>query len=193
MFPGIMLSPSNHHNSINPLGIIPTYRIDLDLPPGKRYIQMAQDMGCTMKRLTTLFDQILTRLIPCFLSPLRWSIKCSAPWLFKRLHSDTETEELKGIAQHSGVPLYLLIILNVFLDSALGCTSGGVLVKPDKEGSGNNEERMMHFRTLDWNMPELQELLVEFEFVRSRSTDPKRVVARTITYAGFTGCLTGVK
>jgi hypothetical protein len=83
----------------------------------------------------------------------------------------------------------------------MGCTSGGVLTKPDKrkevESNPLDEEeqapRMMHFRTLDWGMDELRDVLVVLEFVKSKSETPKKVIARTVTYAGFVGVLTGVR
>lgn len=106
-------------------------------------------------------------------------------------------KELKGIAKASGVALYILIALNVLLDSLLGCTSGGVMTSLDKTGGkrapGPAEERMLHFRTLDWGMDPLRSVLVQLEFVRSKSADPEKVIGRTVTYAGFVGALTGVR
>ena len=105
------------------------------------------------------------------------------PWFITRLCSEEETEELRGISVACGVPLGLLVVLNVFLDGMLGCTSGGVRVGG----------KMMHFRTLDWDMPQLMDVLVVLEFVRSKSETPEKVVARSVAYAGFVGCLTGVR
>lgn len=60
--------------------------------------------------------------------------------------------------------------------------------------SGENKTmRMMHLRTLDWGMDELRDLIVVLEFVRSKGEDPDKVIGRCITYAGFTGILTGVR
>ena len=108
--------------------------------------------------------------------------------------SSEETEEIKGISETSGVDLFIVIALNVLLDSLLGCTSGGVLVRGKKGRKGEGEEsKMMHFRTLDWGMDGLRNLLVTLEFVRSKSSEPEKVIARSITYAGFVGVLTGVR
>lgn len=115
------------------------------------------------------------------------------------MYSSEETAELKGISRTSGVSLYTLVALNVLLDSLLGCTSGGVLVKGGKkrmrggQGRGQENDRMMHFRTLDWEMEGLRSVIVVLEFVRSGSEAPEEVIARTITYAGFVGVLTGVR
>jgi hypothetical protein len=52
---------------------------------------------------------------------------------------------------------------------------------------------MMHFRTLDWGMDGLRSVLVVLEFVKRDSSEPEKVIARTVTYAGFVGILTGVR
>lgn len=85
----------------------------------------------------------------------------------------------------------------------LGCTSGGALVQPGERPRRSKKRsstlplhlrnRMMHFRTLDWDMDSLRPVLVVLEFVRTQSPTPDRVVARSITYAGFVGCVTGVR
>ncbi len=114
-------------------------------------------------------------------------------WLLLwRVHSKEETEELKGISRASGVDLYFLIALNVLLDSLLGCTSGGVMTSLGKKKE-DGEKRMLHFRTLDWGMDALRDVIVVLEFVRSEDKDPEKVVGRSITYVGFVGMLTGVR
>jgi hypothetical protein len=42
-------------------------------------------------------------------------------------------------------------------------------------------------------MDSLRSVLVVLEFVRSKSEEPEKVIARTVTYAGFVGVLTGVR
>jgi len=174
---------------------IPTYRIDLSLPPEQRYFQVATDFGPKMRHITPLFDEVLSTIIPW--RQLRQWIEFLASIFLRRVYSSEETKELKGIAKASGVALYILIALNVLLDSLLGCTSGGVMTSLDRKGGkrapGPAEERMLHFRTLDWGMDPLRGVLVQLEFVRSKSEDPEKVIARTVTYAGFVGALTGVR
>lgn len=149
-----------------------------------------------MRDLVPLFDRILSWSIP-FSYPRRF-IKFLASIFLRRVFSDEETEEMKGIAKMAGVDMFIVVALNVLLDSLLGCTSGGVLVRGKKRKGKNGEEesqvpKMMHFRTLDWGMDGLKNLLVTLEFVRSKSSEPERVIARSITYAGFVGVLTGVR
>jgi hypothetical protein len=105
--------------------------------------------------------------------------------LLRHLHSDEQTEELRGISKACGIPMYLLVAYNVFLDLLMGCTSGGVMVQePDIEAT------MMHFRTLDWSMPLLRQAIVQFDFVERTGGE---VIARTVGYVGFVGVLTGVR
>jgi hypothetical protein len=178
---------------------IPIYRIDLSLPPSERYTQLATDFAPKMKDVTPLFDEVLATVIPW--AWLRRLLKWLSNLVLRRVYSSEETQELKGIAKASGVDLYFLVALNVLLDSLMGCTSGGVLTKPEKrrevESNPWDEEerrpRMMHFRTLDWGMDELRSVLVILEFLKSKSETPEKVIARTITYAGFVGVLTGVR
>jgi hypothetical protein len=149
---------------------------------------MATDLAPKMLAIIPLFDQILSTII--FWRPLRPFVEFVASILLRRVSSYEGTAELKGISRASGVPMYILVALNMLLDSLLGCTSGGVLVKGDRkrkgmeQGYGQENERMIHFRTLDWELEGLRSVLVVLEFVRSKSEDPERVIARTITYAG---------
>ncbi|KAM6486987.1 beta subunit of N-acylethanolamine-hydrolyzing acid amidase-domain-containing protein [Trichoderma sp. SZMC 28011] len=181
---------------------IPTYRIDLSLPPSKRYVKLATDFAPRMKQITPLFDTVLESVLPW--SFLRSIVKFAALLILRRVYSSEETQELMGISKASGVDMHFLVALNLLLDILLGCTSGGVLtrIKKGKGGETHLGEkqtgtepgvRMMHFRTLDWGMPELRSVLVVLEFVRSNSKEPETVIARSVTYAGFVGVLTGVR
>lgn len=190
--------PSSMAPDLGPLPeVIPTYRIDLSLPPSERYVQVAKDFAPRMRSITPLFDKVLATVI-------------SWPWLcrfiqtlafifLRRVYSDEETDELRGISRASGVDMYFLVALNVLLDGLLGCTSGAAMVRRAKRRVKNSSEgkqeesRMMHFRTLDWGMDELRSVLVVLEFVRSKSNDPEKIIARSISYAGFVGVLTGVR
>lgn len=171
---------------------IPTYRIDLSLPPSQRFVQLATDFAPKLQELTALFDLVLETF-------LYWAFVCRVAkflsYVFlRRVRSAEETQEVKGIARASGVRLHVIVALNVLLDSLLGCTSGGVLAFPrDLRGERGRSARMLHFRTLDWGMDELRSLLVVLEFVRSKSDDPDKVIGTVITYAGFVGVLTGVR
>ena len=52
---------------------------------------------------------------------------------------------------------------------------------------------MLHFRTLDWGMDFLRSIVVQLDFIRSKSDTPQQILASSITYVGFVGVLTGVR
>lgn len=111
---------------------IPIYRIDLSLPPSSRYKALATDLSSQMKELVPLFDAVLSIIIPW--RKCRYVIEFLASLVLRRVFSKEETEELRGIAQASGVHIYFLVALNVLLDSLMGCTSGGAVVVPRERG-----------------------------------------------------------
>jgi len=149
---------------------IPTYTIDLSLPPLRRYQRVATEFLPHLASLTTLFDEIVPR--PTF--------RGLARLLLRRLNSKEQTEELRGIHLVTGLGMHLLVAFNVLLDLFMGCTSGGVKLSV--------EDRMLHFRTLDWGMDPLRKVIVQLEYIRDGVK-----VASAITYVGYVGVLTGVR
>ena len=159
----------------------PTYRIDLSRPPFERYLQLATDFKAAVSSVIPLFDEVVKLLHPWLpISPVRFLARL----MLRKVYSAEETEEMRGISHASGVEMFLIVALNTFLDLMMGCTSGGVRTK---EGQGARA-KMLHFRTLDWEMEPLRKLVVQVEFVREG-----RVVGKSITYAGYVGVLTGVR
>ncbi|KAK7909228.1 hypothetical protein PG985_015106 [Apiospora marii] len=169
---------------------IPVYTIDLATAPKLRYLEIAKDFAPLIGSLTPIFDAVVEDSIPY--PALRKLAKAAARHCLTRLHDVDETQELRGISEVTGVDMYLLVAFNTLLDCLLGCTSGAVPVssnpKTDPPGT-----RLMHFRTLDWGMPGLRDVLVELEFIDSASLEPTAILARSITYAGYVGVLTGVR
>ncbi len=80
----------------------------------------------------------------------------------------------------TGLDMHLLVAFNVLLDLFMGCTSGGVKLSV--------EDRMLHFRTLDWGMDPLWKVIVQLEYNRDGVK-----VASVLTYVGYVGVLTGVR
>lgn len=128
------------------------------------------------RQLGHLFSDVLDMVGPPYASIAKGIL----PLLLRRVYSREETEEMKGIAAIADLPLHLVIAFNTFLDMMMGCTSGTAPLKQTGE--------ILHFRTLDWEMEELRPLVIQVEFTRGGS-----IVARAVTYAGYTGILTGVR
>ena len=164
----------------------PVYKIDLSLRPADRYVRVAEEYCDVLKSITRLFDELVESISPNI--PVKW-VKHLARLFLRRLYTDEETQEIRGISRVTGIEMYLLVSLNVLLDLLMGCTSGAALAKDN--AYGDDEHRLLHFRTLDWGMDSLRKLLVRFEFVRS--PDYSTVLATNISYVGFVGVLTGVR
>ena len=158
----------------------PKYIIDLSLAPFQRYQEVAKDFKYRVQELPKLFDEIVTDLH----LPLKWT-KWIAKTSLRRVCDNEETEELSGISQISEIEMYLLVAFNVLLDLFMGCTSGGV-----RSQDPGRQSRMLHFRTLDWGMDPLRNIVVQLDFV---DQPYGRVVASGVTYAAYVGALTGVR
>ncbi|KAI0445840.1 beta subunit of N-acylethanolamine-hydrolyzing acid amidase-domain-containing protein [Xylaria telfairii] len=177
---------------------LPSFTIDLAKPPRERYHEVVQVFGPRMRSLTGLFDDLLSVFIAS--TWLRSIVVGLSKVCLRRVYDEEENEEVRAISAAAGVPLYLLVALNNLLDCLLGCTSGAVPVTigkatraTDDGGTSPAQTRLLHFRVLDWGMDELRDLLIVLEFVDSSSDNPSRVIARSITFAGFVGFLTAVK
>lgn len=168
---------------------VPKFTIDLSLPPRERYKSLALTYKSYIQGLTPLFNNLLADL--GIDQSYHGSINKLASLMLRGVHSPVETAELKGVSDVTGIPMYLLVAFNVVLDLLMGCTSGAVKsTEPDQD---INQARMLHFRTLDWSMDPLRNIVVHLDFVRSKSASPTNIIASSVTYAGFVGVLTGVR
>ena len=169
-----------NHTWISNSDVPPTYTIDLSLPPRQRYVELARDFKPRLRELTSLFDEVVE------LAGIEnvQRVRTLARWVLRSVYSKEQTEELRGISETIEVEMYLLVALNTLLDLLMGCTSGCARTQ---EGSIS---KMLHFRTLDWEMEELRHIVVNLEFIQSPSL---KVIARSVTYVGFIGILTGVR
>jgi hypothetical protein len=160
----------------------PKFKINLSLPPSERYVELATLYRDKMRALRGMFDELVHGISPKI--PLK-GVHWLARLVLRRLYTDEETDELRGISRVTDIDMYLLISLNTVLDLLMGCTSGGVRTK------SQSKTTMLHFRTLDWGMDPLRELIVQLEFIRD--DNPDKVLATSITYVGYIGVLTGVR
>jgi len=167
---------------------IPSFKVDLSVKPEHRYDHITPHLLPHIKRakLTHLFDELIDSILPALVGNMA---KRLAPMLLRRVYSEEENAELVGISRGTMLPMYLLVAFNVLLDILLGCTSGGVKVE-ERDEKGEWRSRMVHFRTLDWGMDPLREIIVELNYVRSPEGP---IVATTVGYFGYVGVLTGVR
>ncbi|CAM1501309.1 Fc.00g104710.m01.CDS01 [Cosmosporella sp. VM-42] len=169
---------------------IPTFRIDLARPPELRYVDVAAAYGPRIRSLGNVFDEILDATLQ-----YKWLVyiaKFAARVLLRGVYDGEQTREIKGFAKASGVDLYLIVALNVFLDAMMGCTAGCVRVNAKRSADETSGNSMMHFRTLDWGVDALRDLVIIVEHIDT-SKDPDHIIATSITYSGFVGILTGLR
>ena len=77
----------------------PRYTIDLSLPPRKRYQHVATELKPQIAKLPTLFDEIVQDLrMKVSVETVRWLARL----LLRRVYSNEETEELRGIQEIVG-------------------------------------------------------------------------------------------
>lgn len=166
---------------------IPKFVVDLSLPPKNRYNHIVPHFrdSVTECNLPSLFDELLETIAgPRYGKALA----AVARYTLRRVHSEEETAELTGISHAIGIPMHILVAFNVLLDLLLGCTSGGV--RTLFTGATGKPTRILHFRTLDWGMEQLRQIIVELDFVRFTGGP---VIATAVTYLGYVGVLTGVR
>lgn len=135
------------------------YRIDLSLPPRLRYHEICRDYKAELAELVPLFDEALED------TPFPRFLKFIAKLALKGVHSREESEEIRGIADATGLAHHLVVAFNTFLDLFSGCTSGGVKVKD--AGDRCDTEGIVHFRSLDWDMEPLRKLIICVEYLRN--------------------------
>uniref|UniRef100_A0A8D9EV87 Acid ceramidase n=2 Tax=Cacopsylla melanoneura TaxID=428564 RepID=A0A8D9EV87_9HEMI len=168
---------------------IPTYNVNLDLPPDQRWTELVLDkqdeianLLSNMKNHTDeIFGHSIFRLIDSYM-----------PLLGKTLPR-VYYEELAGVARDSGVTIGEMTVFNLFYEFFSFCTS---IVMEGKDG------QMYHGRNLDfglflgwdpknqtWLTTEyLRPLVVNVDFLRNNET-----IFSTTTFAGYLGILTAVK
>ncbi|KAI9896901.1 hypothetical protein N3K66_007923 [Trichothecium roseum] len=177
---------------------IPKFTIDLSRSPEERYDHVVPQFReyVTSTNLTGLFHEVVDHLAGKAVG------KClgyASQVAMRHLHGAEETAEIHGLSRQLGIPLHIMIAFNSLLDLLLGCTSGAARAvvdddkkktRTEKQGGLKQSTRLLHFRTLDWGMDQLRNIVVELDFVRSAGGP---VVATSITYLGYVGCLTGVR
>ncbi|KAK7428274.1 hypothetical protein QQZ08_005171 [Neonectria magnoliae] len=168
---------------------IPKFTVDLSQPPQNRYDHIVAHFREVVEDcdLPNLFYDLLRTLAGATVGKF---LGVMARVTLRRLYKPDESAEIAGISKAMGIPMHILVALNVLLDLLLGCTSGGVCVIDPKKRGQERTSRMLHFRTLDWGMDQLRNIIVELDFVRFQGGP---VVATTVTYLGYVGVLTGVR
>ncbi|KAE9547755.1 hypothetical protein FO519_009036, partial [Halicephalobus sp. NKZ332] len=177
------------YNPANAFGV-PWFNIDLDESPLTRWNTVGQIYGkkmeSTVQTVKTMAGIILDGLLWDVLIQLMNTAYPQIPQPYR--------DELKGMADASGVSIEELTLLNLFYEISKGCTS---IVAEDSNGI------IYHARNQDfgtffiWEGPEnhqwaqtegLRDLLINVNFIKGG-----KVLFKGVTFAGHLGILTGLK
>ncbi|XP_052791984.1 acid ceramidase-like [Mya arenaria] len=168
---------------------VPEYIINLDLPPEQRWAQVAMEKRKEIGGIISEFKKFLLNFgdgkIFTIIEKLGDDLDNVLPSPYK--------EELRGMANVSGIMLGDLFTYNIFYELFTVCTS---IVSQDVNG------KMYHARNLDfglflgwdvknrtWELTEvLRPAIINVDWQRDGQT-----VFRSVQYAGYIGVLTAVK
>lgn len=172
------------------LGNAPWYTVSLDQPPSERWKKLITDKK---QPLTSMIQQIKELVKFVFHSEkLIDFVDTKLPAIVGSLPPPFD-EEIRGIADASGLPLGEVMLFNIFYEVFTVCTS---VVAEDTSG------KLFHARNLDfglflgwdvknnsWMITELlRPLVVNVNFQRNNKT-----VFLSTSFAGYVGMLTGMK
>uniref|UniRef100_A0A8C8RGL6 Acid ceramidase n=1 Tax=Pelusios castaneus TaxID=367368 RepID=A0A8C8RGL6_9SAUR len=171
-------------------GKVPAYTINLDLPPSRRWDKLMNDRKIELKTVIKTIKNIANAFVPSgrlveIVDTKLGRLTSTFPYPFN--------EELKGIANASGIPLGEIVLFNIFYEIFTVCTS---IVAEDKTG------KLYHARNLDFGLflgwdiknsswivtQELKPLVVTLDFQRNNKT-----VFKSTNFAGYVGMVSGVK
>lgn len=169
--------------------LVPTFEVDLDLPPLQRWAPLMRVKG---PKLITLVDDVKELIHSIVGEKIFNTIMSNLPKVATSLPYPFY-EEMVGIATFSGMPLSLVTLYNIFYEAFTLCTS---IIAQDPEG------HLYHGRNLDtgvflgwdaknhtWKVAEkLRPLTVQLDWKKNGTT-----LFRSVNFAGYVGVLTAVK
>jgi beta subunit of N-acylethanolamine-hydrolyzing acid amidase len=135
-------SHTSGNNTPAPYIDIPAYTLNLDLPPRERWEHIVADYLNLHSIVLSIISQVLDNTVLRFTKPF---VKLLWSGILRKLMSDELTEELCGISEVTGCPLWALMAQNIGYDFMVGCSSGGIRAKGE-----NGKEEMFHYRNLVW-------------------------------------------
>lgn len=170
-------------------GNVTWYTVNLDLPPSERWTQVIKDKNT---ELITMVQTIKDLAKGFFDGKLVDLVDEELPLIVDALPQPF-SDEIKGIAAVSGIPLGEITLFNIFYEVFTVCTS---IVAEDFNGN------IYHARNLDfglfmgwdrqnktWTLTEkLKPLVVNVNFQRGNKT-----VFKSTNFAGYVGMLTGIR
>jgi len=164
---------------INNVCAIPQYKINLDDKPEERW-----------KDIAPLYSNIIKDVISTAENELPWVFTRLIKYLSKNYFINIPQYlgeyglEMIGISHYSNIPLYDIVMYNIFYELFSLCTS--IIIKTD--------DTIIHARNLDFGVmmngivPLLKKITIYIDFVKNNNT-----IYRAHTFAGYVGIFTGMK
>ena len=148
----------------------PRYVVNLDANPKDRWKHIVKDYLVHLPDVTTMCEDVLGSSLVASIASMILSSVSKAGMVYYG-------QELKGIADATGISLGRVIMLQIAYEAFSACTS--IIVN----GPDNYP---LHIRTMDWDMTELKKLTIEVDFIKNGN-----VLYTATTWAGYVGVLTG--
>lgn len=188
-------------------GRIPTFTVDLAAPAEERWRQVTEHFKPAVQQVVpSLREEMMEGLGAALgdkLGSLVLSSTTVALGVFGYLGLVAAADELCAVAAQLELPVGELIVVNLSYESSALCTSAifDLSKRPSAPrgagaGAGAPHKRRrqaagrgpLHVRSLDWNAPWLPKLLCNVNVVKGKAP-----IFFMTTFAGYLGCLTGVK
>ncbi|KAM7009429.1 acid ceramidase [Tautogolabrus adspersus] len=171
-------------------GGVSWYTVDLDQPPSKRWTPLITDKKTELVSMVQAIKDLADMFVP--IGRLTELVDLTLPLMASTL-PEPFGDELKGIADVSGIALGEIVLFNIFYEVFTVCTS---VVAEDTKGN------LIHGRNLDFGLfmgwdvknkswiisEKLKPLVVNLDFKRNNQT-----VFKSTNFAGYVGMLTGIK
>uniref|UniRef100_A0A8C4IGX2 Acid ceramidase n=1 Tax=Dicentrarchus labrax TaxID=13489 RepID=A0A8C4IGX2_DICLA len=171
-------------------GAVSWYTVDLDLPPSKRWTALITAKKTDLVNMIQAIKDLADAFVPS--GRLIELVDITLPLMADTLPNPF-SDEIKGIATASGIPLGEVVLFNIFYEVFTVCTS---IVAEDDKGN------LIHGRNLDFGLfmgwdvknkswiisEKLKPLVVNLDFKRNNQT-----VFKSTNFAGYVGMLTGIK
>jgi len=168
---------------------VPTYIVNLDDDPTKRWTEISQVYASRIQDLVDAAKDFIEAFIG----------SSAVDWIVNKLGQLDDqfpqpyADELRGIANVTGVPLGEIVLYNIFYEVFTVCTS---IVAEDEQG------KLYHARNLDfglflgwdevthdWSITErLRKTILNVEWTKGGKT-----IFKSVNFAGFVGVYNGIK
>jgi hypothetical protein len=146
------------------------YTIALETPAEERWLPIINDHLADIKAIYRDLEERNGGTMVAVLSKLISAASSFGYVLYK--------EELQSIAKVCEIPFGQLVILQLMYELSACCTSGVFYL----------DGIPLHIRTMDWPLPQLKKLTIEIQWTRGG-----QLVYQSLTWAGYIGCMTGMK